>query len=67
MLGGRIALVTGRARGIGAACFKVLSAEGARVIVADLSSESCVAAFLGSGLCGASVLPVAKHVTLFRD
>ena len=44
MLGGRIALVTGGARGIGAACSKVLSAEGAKVIVADLSAESCEAA-----------------------
>ena len=41
MLSGRIALVTGGARGIGAACSKILSNEGAKVIVADLKAESC--------------------------
>ena len=41
MLSGKIALVTGGARGIGAACSRVLANEGAKVVVADLKADSC--------------------------
>ena len=41
MLSGKIALVTGGARGIGAACSRVLASEGAKVVVADLKADSC--------------------------
>ena len=39
-LGGKVALVTGGASGIGLACARALRDEGARVVVADLSAEA---------------------------
>ena len=39
-LGGKVALVTGGASGIGLACARALRAEGARVVVADLNPEA---------------------------
>lgn len=39
-LGGRRALVTGGASGIGAACARAFATAGAHVIVADLNGEA---------------------------
>ncbi len=41
MLSGRLAWVTGGGRGIGQAVSQILAREGARVVVSDLSIESC--------------------------
>lgn len=41
MLSGRLAWVTGGGRGIGQSVSQILAREGARVVVSDLSIESC--------------------------
>ena len=46
-LTGRVALVTGGARGLGAAAAKALAAEGARVVVSDVSDGAESAAAIG--------------------
>jgi NAD(P)-dependent dehydrogenase (short-subunit alcohol dehydrogenase family) len=46
-LRGRVALVTGGARGLGAAAAKALAAEGAKVVVSDVSDGAETAAAIG--------------------
>ena len=46
-LRGRVALVTGGARGLGAAAAKALAAKGAKVVVTDISDGSEAAASIG--------------------
>jgi len=62
-LEGRLAIVTGGARGIGAALTRALVAEGARVVVADidLPAAQTFAASVDAG--GKSVLPLHVDVT----
>lgn len=55
-LAGRVALVTGAGRGIGAACARALAEAGARVICTDLSGPDDLAAELGG-------LAMAQDVT----
>jgi NAD(P)-dependent dehydrogenase (short-subunit alcohol dehydrogenase family) len=48
-LNNKVAIVTGAARGIGAAFAEALAAAGARVVVADVLDGSAVAARIGAG------------------
>lgn len=61
-LAGRVALVTGGAAGIGAACADLLAARGALVAVADINAEAAaaVAARIGKGAVGVG-LDVRDH------
>jgi NAD(P)-dependent dehydrogenase (short-subunit alcohol dehydrogenase family) len=67
-LGGAVALVTGGASGIGAACVRTLSAEGARVVVADVSAEAAasVAAEVGGLAVGGDVRSPEDTVAMVR-
>ncbi len=69
VLAGRVAIVTGAARGVGAAIVRDLIARGASVIAADNGASidgrtedpALIAAFAAE--CGASVVPLALSIT----
>ena len=61
-LRGRTALVTGSARGLGAALAEVLTASGARVVVADLDGEAASAAADGIRADGGEAIAVTLDV-----
>src|SRR5690606_38269597 len=52
-LSGKVAIVTGGARGIGAAIVTVYVREGAKVVIADIEQEAAQA--LADGLAGSAI------------
>jgi NAD(P)-dependent dehydrogenase (short-subunit alcohol dehydrogenase family) len=54
-LAGKVALVTGGAAGIGAACARALAAAGAKVVIADLALEAAQAVAISIGPQAAAV------------
>ncbi len=63
-LKGRTAIVTGAARGIGAACARAFASHGARVVLADVNGEACrsTASEIESSI-GAETLSVSTDVS----
>jgi 3-oxoacyl-[acyl-carrier protein] reductase len=62
-LDGRVALVTGAARGIGAATAVRLAADGARVALADLDTAGCEQVAQQIVAAGSEALPLACDVS----
>ncbi len=63
LLEGKVAVVTGTARGIGQATAELLAAHGARVVMADIDPQPLNEAAEGIRKAGGEVLPVAGDVT----
>jgi NAD(P)-dependent dehydrogenase (short-subunit alcohol dehydrogenase family) len=61
-LNGKVAVVTGAARGIGAALARELAAEGARVVVADIDEQAAQAVAAEIEATGAETLAVACDI-----
>jgi NAD(P)-dependent dehydrogenase (short-subunit alcohol dehydrogenase family) len=62
-LDGKVAIVTGGARGIGRAAAEAMAAQGARVVVADLSGELARAVAADIAAAGGTALGHAVDVT----
>ena len=61
-LSGRIALVTGASRGIGAAIAKLLAEQGAQVIVSSRKLDGCRAVVDKISAAGGSAEALACHI-----
>lgn len=66
-LAGKVAIVTGAARGIGAAIAKKLAAEGADVAVCDLKAEWCEETVKDIEALGAKALGLGVNVSLTAE
>ena len=60
-LDGKVALVTGAARGIGAATARILAGEGARVVCLDRPADDAATSQLARELHGAAILLDVSH------
>src|SRR5690606_33138367 len=63
MLNGKVVLVTGGARGLGAAICRLLAASGAHVIVADVRGQAAGDVAASVSAQGAQAWPLALDVT----
>ena len=63
----KVAVITGAASGIGAACARRFSAEGASVVVSDLSEAACAEIAEELGNAGAAFVIAAGDVTSRTD
>jgi 3-oxoacyl-[acyl-carrier protein] reductase len=63
LLEGKVAIITGAARGIGRACAESFAAHGARVVLSDIDEEPARAAAEGLKGAGGEALAVAGDVT----
>ena len=63
MLTGRVAVITGAGRGIGAAAAKIFAREGAKVVVNDLNIEPATEVVDEIKAAGGSALAIAGSVT----
>lgn len=61
-LGGRVALVTGGSRGIGAAIARLLAAHGAHVVVSSRHQEACEAVAASIRDAGGEASAIAAHM-----
>lgn len=63
----RVAVITGAASGIGAACARRFAAEGARMVVSDLSEAACAAVSAELADAGATFVVAPGDVTSRAD
>jgi 3-oxoacyl-[acyl-carrier protein] reductase len=63
LLEGKVAIITGAARGIGRACAELFGAHGARVVLSDIDEEPARAAADALKAAGGDALAVAGDVT----